>query len=236
MNLPVSGIKSVLLLRAKSGKPFDLTVSGVSMLPVLHENDTISICRKDRYEIGDILVFFYKQDELLVHRLLKIEGDRYFCKGDNAFRLEDITEEQILGAVLLENDPHRSAEFIADSYKINRLFRKCGYDTEKVKQEPEYRLYRKKYLEVQMKYIRNSAMEYLEIDDENLVVYDNESGDSHYIDATGKVILEILESEVTEEELIGQLCEIYSATAEEITEDVRGFLGELIEKKVVVTL
>lgn len=87
-----------------------------------------------------------------------------------------------------------------------------------------------------MMYIRNSAMEYLEIDDDNLVVYDNESGDSHYIDATGKVILEILESEVTEEELIGQLCEIYSATAEEITDDVREFLGELITKKVVVTL
>lgn len=87
-----------------------------------------------------------------------------------------------------------------------------------------------------MKYIRNSAMEYLEIDEENLVVYDNESGDSHYIDATGKVILEILEEAVTEEELIGQLCEIYSATAEEISGDVREFLGELITKKVVVTL
>lgn len=148
MNLPISGIKSVLLLRAKSRKPFELTVSGVSMLPVLHDGDTITVCRKDCYEIGDIMAFFYKQDELLVHRLLKIEGDRYFCKGDNAFRLEDICEEQILGAVLFENDPHRNAEFIADSYGINRLFRRCGYDAEKAKKEPEYRLYRKKYLEV----------------------------------------------------------------------------------------
>ena len=44
-----------------------------------------------------------------------------------------------------------------------------------------------------MKYIRNSNMEFLEIDDDNLAVYDNESGDTHYIDATGKSILEILE-------------------------------------------
>ena len=35
-------------------------------------------------------------------------------------------------------------------------------------------------------------MEFLEIDDDNLAVYDNESGDTHYIDTTGKSILEIL--------------------------------------------
>lgn len=87
-----------------------------------------------------------------------------------------------------------------------------------------------------MKYIINNNMEFLEIDDENLVVYDNESGDSHYIDETGKSILKILECETTEEALISQLCEIYSASAEEITSDVREFLKELIEKKVVICL
>ncbi len=139
--------KKILLLRSKIKQPFHLTVKGISMLPIFHAGNTISVCRKDSYEIGDILVFFYKQNELLVHRLLKIEKNRYFCKGDNAFRLEDIAAEQILGAALLENDPHKTEEFINDSYRINRIFRNCKYNTELTKQDPEYRLYHKKYLE-----------------------------------------------------------------------------------------
>ena len=148
MNQPVPEIQKILLFRSKIGKPFQLTVAGTSMLPILHAGDAISVCRKDIYEIGDILVFFYKQNELLVHRLLRIENDRYFCKGDNAFRLEDISADQILGTVLLENDPHKTDEFINDSYKINRIFRKCRNNTELTKRDPEYQIYYRKYLEV----------------------------------------------------------------------------------------
>lgn len=85
-----------------------------------------------------------------------------------------------------------------------------------------------------MKYIRNQNMEFLDIDEENLAVYDNESGDTHYIDATGKVILEILQEETAYDDLIAQLCERYAATEEEISDDVQTFLTELVSKKVVV--
>lgn len=87
-----------------------------------------------------------------------------------------------------------------------------------------------------MNYARNPNMEFLEIDLENLAVYDNESGDTHYLDGTGKVILDILKTETTEENLISQLCDIYSAPAQEIAKDVHEFLSELILKKVVVSL
>lgn len=148
MNQSVPEALNVLMLRSRIRKPFNLTVSGVSMLPVLHAGDIISVCRKDTYEIGDILVFIYKNNDLLVHRLLKIEKDRYFCKGDNSFRLEDISSNQIVGAVQLENDPHRTAEFANDSYRINRIFINNKYDISITKQDPEYHRYHKKYLEV----------------------------------------------------------------------------------------
>ena len=119
---------ALLRLRSKIQKPFSLTVSGVSMLPVLHDGDVISVCGRDDYAVGDILVFAYKNGGILVHRLLKIENGRYFLKGDNALRLEDVSKEQIFGAVLLEEDPHRTAEFISASYQISRIFRKCGYN------------------------------------------------------------------------------------------------------------
>ena len=59
---------------------------------------------------------------MLVHRLLKIQDSRYFCKGDNALRLEDVDRDAIVGAVQLEQDPHRTREFIQLSLDVNQLY------------------------------------------------------------------------------------------------------------------
>lgn len=87
-----------------------------------------------------------------------------------------------------------------------------------------------------MKYIKNNSMEFLEIDDENIVVYDPDSGDTHYISETGKAILSLLDEEIEFDELVSKLCEDYSAERDEIESDVREFLDELIGKKVVLSL
>ena len=125
----------------------ELTVSGTSMLPVLRPGDTIMIRKKDSCGPGDILVFLYQNSELLVHRLLKIEAGRYFCKGDNSFRLEDVDDTQIIGAVSLPDDPHRSDEFIASSLDVARSFRRCDFDREKTMQTDVYQNDKKRYLE-----------------------------------------------------------------------------------------
>ena len=137
----------LLLLRSKVKKPFELQVAGTSMLPVLRDGDTVSVCRKDEYEVGDILVFVYKNNEVLVHRLLAVENGRFFCKGDNSFRLEDVGAEHIVGAVITEDDAHRGGDFIAASLGVGRAFRRCGYDIEKTKKTPEYLEYKQRYLE-----------------------------------------------------------------------------------------
>lgn len=87
-----------------------------------------------------------------------------------------------------------------------------------------------------MKYIKNDAMEFLEIDDENMAIYDPDSGDTHYIDAIGMAILSLLDEETEEAELINQLCDMYDADREVITADVHGFLENLVVKKVVLEL
>ena len=138
--------KKFLILRSKIKQPFELTVEGTSMLPILHPEDRIQVCAKDDYITGDILVFFYKNDILLVHRLLKIENGRYFCKGDNSFRLEDIKKDAILGVVTQVSDENNTPEFISASYSINRVFRRCGYDVAKTKLTPEYKSFLEKHL------------------------------------------------------------------------------------------
>lgn len=138
--------KDFLLLRAKIPRPFPLTVEGTSMLPILHPGDIVNVCAKENYSVGDILVFFYKEDALLVHRLLKVENGRYFCKGDHSFRLEDMEKKDIVGTVLLESDPNNTPEFLAASMAVHRIFRKCGYNAEITKLTPEYAEYANKYL------------------------------------------------------------------------------------------
>ncbi len=87
-----------------------------------------------------------------------------------------------------------------------------------------------------MKYTKNTTMEFLDIDDENIVIYDPDSGDTHYISDTGKSILSLIDGEAEADDLIAELCKIYSAEKSEIEADVREFLGELADKKIIVAL
>lgn len=124
-----------------------ITISGVSMMPILQHGQEVTVLRQSDYIIGDILVYEYKNEGLLAHRLLKIENGRYFCKGDNSFRIEDISKEQIMGKISLEQDDHTADTFIQASYAIGRLFRKCGYNLEMTKANPQYIEYAHTYLE-----------------------------------------------------------------------------------------
>ena len=139
-------LKKLLILKSKLHQPFEIIVEGTSMHPILYHGQKITICGRDEYSVGDILVFFYKNDSLLVHRLLKIHNERYFCKGDNSFRIEDIKREDIVGAAILEFDANNTSEFISDSYLINRIFRNNVYNIVKTKRTLEYMAYEMKYL------------------------------------------------------------------------------------------
>ena len=114
-----------LLLSVSDNKPLVIRVSGTSMYPSIHNGDKIQISRSDSYVTGDIVVFMYKENEPLVHRLVKIKGNTFYCKGDNTFRLEDITREQILGKVVSVNGVAPllwTQELIDLSYQVNREF------------------------------------------------------------------------------------------------------------------
>jgi signal peptidase I len=143
-------VKKLIEIRRKSYRPFEITVQGVSMLPVLKHGDVITIQKQDNYRIGDILVFTYKSNELLVHRLLMIKNNKYYCKGDNALRLEDIKHEQIVGKVLSKVYNEKSDEIRCSKLKlkiicyfslqINKVFVKSRYNIEKTKESFYYKI------------------------------------------------------------------------------------------------
>lgn len=144
----------ILLLkaRAKAGQIIEVTVQGVSMRPLFRAGDVIAVQKREEYRIGDILVYPYKREGLLVHRLLRVANGRLYCKGDNSFRLEDMEPGQVIGKALsLNGEPIRyeGLKFrllCRYSLYIGRLFVKKRYQIEAVKQSFTYRLYRLMFL------------------------------------------------------------------------------------------
>lgn len=230
----------VLFLQLQSGREVDISVVGVSMEPSLFQGDVITVRREETYAAGDILVFCYKNGELLTHRLLFEREGRYFCKGDNALRLEDVSREQIAGRVIKKNGgevPSFTPVQLTLSYCVSRQFRKCAYDIEKTQKSGIYRFYQQILHNTEdrtLKYQKNLEMDYITADETSLAVFDAESGDTHFFDETGVDILNCLEEPTALEALLDKLCEIYEATPDDIRADVEEFLADCVAKKVVV--
>ncbi|MBO5968542.1 MAG: HPr-rel-A system PqqD family peptide chaperone [Clostridia bacterium] len=232
-------LHKILFKQLASGHDVTISVTGESMNPTLWEGDTVTVQKADSYAVGDILVFLYK-GELLIHRLLKIENNRFFCKGDNSFRLEDMPIEAIGGKVIRQNGknlPPFSQALITLSYQVNRCFRKNGYDMDKTKKSGIFRFYHQILWNVEdktMNYQKNNNMDYIPTDETSLAVFDPESGNTHFFDETGVDILNCLEHPCDLTILVSKLCEIYDAPPAMIREDVEEFLAELVAKKVVI--
>lgn len=222
----------------KSKGQAKITVTGISMNPTLYEGDEVVVEKCDEYKIGDILVFDYKNEGILIHRLLKL-NDRYFCKGDNAFRLEDIEYGQIIGkAVAVNNEkiPVWPEWKIKLSHRVNREFVKLRYDAGEVIKTNIYKLYSDLILRKEekiMNYKKTEKMDFILSDETSLAVFDPESGDTYFFDETGIDILNCLDNPCDIQAILNKLCAIYSAEPEDIRPDVEEFLADTVEKGIV---
>ncbi|MBR0232469.1 MAG: S24/S26 family peptidase [Synergistaceae bacterium] len=137
-----------LILFLQDNNGIKLVVSGTSMIPALHPNDEIMVAKKPQYDLGDVVVFYYKNNSLLVHRIVSFSNERYICKGDNSYRLEDIISEQIIGRVEYING--RKTILLSDktiflSYLVGKEFNKNRYDIILTKNSEIYKKYIESY-------------------------------------------------------------------------------------------
>jgi len=65
------------------GRNLYVIVTGNSMEPFLLDGDLALVSPRDKYDIGDVIV--YKQPKLgaVIHRIVGIEGSRYIIQGDH---------------------------------------------------------------------------------------------------------------------------------------------------------
>lgn len=85
-----------------------------------------------------------------------------------------------------------------------------------------------------MVYKRNEQMEFLETEDGRMVVFDPATGDTHFLDETGRTIMDLLSKPSEEAALVRDLMTCYETEEDTIAADVRTFLSELQEKDVVL--
>ncbi len=71
---------------------------GESMKPLLKDRQThVTIAPIGDAKSGDILLYIRKNGALVLHRLIKLDGDFYYMRGDNTYGLERIERAQAIG-------------------------------------------------------------------------------------------------------------------------------------------
>ena len=232
----------ILQLQLKTVGHAMLTVSGDSMVPVLSDGDVVTLKQENQYMVGDILVYPYKEGKLLIHRLLRIDNCRYYCKGDNSLRLEDVDISEIIGKVVLVNGnelPPNSPSHTKLSYAINRLFvKKYRYDSSKIVNDHLYKHYKNIVMNKGasfMLYQTNPNLEYIQTDEHSKVAFDPDHKTTFFLDEVSQDILEAMKEPKTLENIVEELSKIYDAPKEEISTDVEVFLADAITKNLVVT-
>ena len=81
-----------------------LKVSSNSMRPEFEKGDIIFIKKQENYEIGDIITYQTKDNNLVTHRVIEKYGNDYITKGDsnNIEDEEKIKPEQIKGKLIIK--------------------------------------------------------------------------------------------------------------------------------------
>lgn len=84
-----------------SGKPVVTFTSGDSMEPLLyHQNTRVVIQKADgKLKKGDLPVYRRPSGQFVMHRIIRVEDDCYYTRGDNRFGSERVPEEWVLGVV-----------------------------------------------------------------------------------------------------------------------------------------
>lgn len=96
INFTLLGIILVILLAQLIGH-YVLFCSGSSMKPTMNYVGIVYGTKPEKYSVGDIVGFYRKSRFFLnVHRVIKIEGNMVYIKGDNAPEIDVVPIKQVL--------------------------------------------------------------------------------------------------------------------------------------------
>ncbi len=114
-------IISLAIELLKEGKTTKIVANGISMFPLLHPGDILTIQPTQEITIGDIVVF-KAETSLIAHRVVKIFDNKIYCKGDSLFSVDKpFLLNETLGKVI---ERQRDGKTIKNTSLSHRLFAK----------------------------------------------------------------------------------------------------------------
>ncbi len=96
--IPMAELSRILLLQLEKGGKTSLTVTGCSMLPLLHHGrDRVELVTPgQRQQAGDIVLYRRKNGQYVLHRIIAVTENGYLCCGDNQVEKEPVAHSQLL--------------------------------------------------------------------------------------------------------------------------------------------
>lgn len=97
MRNPTSPLEREIL----SGRPVVTMTSGDSMEPLLFHQSTRVVIRNVEGDLkkGDLPVYRRPSGQFVMHRIIRVNPDTYYTRGDNRYGLERVPKDWVLGIV-----------------------------------------------------------------------------------------------------------------------------------------
>lgn len=79
----------------------NLTFTGTSMLPMLRQGkDSVELAPlPEKLQKYDLPLYRYPSGKYVMHRIVGVKADHYICLGDNTYRYERVTHDQMIAVV-----------------------------------------------------------------------------------------------------------------------------------------
>ena len=103
MNVSIRHLGPLLDELIKDGKRVRLTVSGSSMFPFIRNGDVVEIeGLNSKIRVGDVLLVRKNDETYVLHRVVKVEKDKFFLRGDYSSCLEGpFREDYVVGRAVI---------------------------------------------------------------------------------------------------------------------------------------
>lgn len=99
--VPMKALAELIALQLKDGGRAELTVTGCSMLPMLHDRrDSVTLIPVTaQQKPGDVILYRRESGQYVLHRIIDMDADGYICSGDNQIMREPVAHSQLLAVV-----------------------------------------------------------------------------------------------------------------------------------------
>ena len=101
------------------GLKLRFTPSGTSMLPtIIGGQDTVTLSKPDVIRKYDAVLFRRETGELVLHRVIALNGDQLTISGDNQYWTEEITRNDVLAVVTALEHNGEEVKLSQPSYRL----------------------------------------------------------------------------------------------------------------------